>query len=67
MTSTLKRSLVKAFTYRISGTIWIFFLSWAVTGSILIGTQISVLEFLVKIIYYFLHERIWKKIKWGKI
>ena len=67
MPSTNKRSLMKAFTYRISGTIWTFGIAWAITGSLAIGGWIALAEAVVKVGYYWLHERIWKKIKWGKI
>ena len=67
MASTKGRSLLKALTYRATGTIWMFCIAYAVTGSTGIGGLIAGLEFIVKIIFYFIHERIWKKIKWGKI
>ncbi len=67
MASTISRSFVKAITYRLFSSIGTFIVAWSVTGSIRTGGLISVIEGVVKIGYYFGHERLWKKIPWGKI
>ena len=60
------RSLVKAISWRIWGTIDTFVLSWLVTGETKIAAAISFLEVITKVVWYWLHERMWNKIKWGK-
>jgi uncharacterized membrane protein len=60
-----KRSLIKAISWRAVGTLDTFVIAWIVTGEPLIAGTISVIEVLTKIVIYYLHERVWSKIKWG--
>jgi len=59
------RSLVKAITWRITGSLDTFFISWIITGQAHLAAGISSLEFLSKIILYYFHERLWCKVSWG--
>ena len=43
-----------------------FVISWAITGNIYMGLGIASIEFWAKLVLYYLHERGWNKIKWGK-
>jgi uncharacterized membrane protein len=65
MKETSKRSIAKALTYRAWQSLNTFLISLLVTGKIEIAAIIVSIEVLVKIVIYFLHERIWGKIKWG--
>lgn len=60
------RSLVKAVTWRLTGSIDTFILSLLVTGNIKMAGTISALELMTKILLYYTHERVWGKIRWGK-
>ena len=60
------RSLTKAFTWRVTGSIDTFVISFFVTGHIGIAAGIAGVEFFTKIFLYYLHERIWLKLKWGQ-
>ena len=59
------RSIVKALTYRFWQSVNTFIISWLVTGKLEYAALIVSLEVVVKIVVYFLHERIWSKIRWG--
>ena len=61
------RSFVKAFTWRMTGSFDTFIISWIVTGKPIIALTIMSVELCTKIILYWLHERVWLSIKWGKI
>lgn len=61
------RSLVKSVSYRITGTLTTFLISLFVTGKIEFALSIMSVDFVTKIAIYYLHERIWLKIKFGKI
>ncbi len=61
-----RRSFAKAVSWRITGSIDTFILSWIVTGSVHIAGTISVIEIFTKIMLFYVHERIWGKIRWGK-
>ena len=61
-----QRSLLKGFTWRFLGTIDTILISWAVTGNPLKALSIGGIEIFTKVILYYLHERIWQKIPWGR-
>jgi uncharacterized membrane protein len=60
------RSLAKAVSWRITGTIDTFIVSWLITGQILLAGSIASIEIMTKILLYWAHERVWNKISWGK-
>lgn len=60
------RSLVKSITWRITGSLDTTIISFLLTGNIKIALSIGGIEIFTKIILYYMHERIWNKIKLGK-
>jgi uncharacterized membrane protein len=60
-----KRSLVKAISWRITGSIDTFILSWIFTGSPKIAVSIASVEVFTKIFLFYLHERLWARTRWG--
>jgi len=62
-----KRSIVKAVSYRLFSSTYTVIISYAITGIWTAAFSIGVIEFVTKIFNYFIHERIWGRIKWGKI
>ena len=60
------RSIVKAISWRILGTIDTIVISWFVTGEITVALSIGFIEVITKMLLYFFHERIWNLVKWGK-
>jgi uncharacterized membrane protein len=61
------RSLSKGISWRLVGSIDTTILSWFVTGKIIGAFKLSGLEIITKILLYYLHERIWVNIKWGRV
>lgn len=61
------RSLIKGISWRIFACIDTFLLAFIVTGKIMIAAPIAFGEILTKIVLYFLHERLWNLISWGRI
>ena len=69
--SKKSRSLVKAFTWRFTATIDTFVISYLViwqsdftafeTAGLIAGFEI-----LTKITLYYIHERLWSSITWGR-
>ena len=39
---------------------------WIITGDWRMGGSIAGIEVITKMFFYYFHERIWNKIKWGK-
>lgn len=60
------RSVVKTLSWRTVGTLDTILISWLVIGDVTLAFSIGSLELFTKMILYFLHERTWNKIKWGK-
>ena len=59
------RSVIKAMSWRIVGTLDTMCLGWLITGSPLIGLKIGALELVTKFVLYYFHERVWGKLKFG--
>ena len=60
------RSIVKAISWRILGTLDTVIISWFITGQIAMALSIGSIEVVTKMVLYFFHERFWNIIKWGK-
>jgi bifunctional enzyme CysN/CysC/sulfate adenylyltransferase subunit 1 len=60
------RSLAKAMSWRAPGSIGTFAFSWMLTGRPEIATGIAAIEVMTKIGLYYLHERAWDWVSWGK-
>ena len=67
MKATKSRSLIKALTWRTTGTLDTFIISLLITKKPFIAASIASVEVLTKIVLYYFHERIWNKVKWGRI
>lgn len=61
-----RRSLAKAVTWRGAASVDTFLLGWLVTGQIAWAGTIASVEILTKILIYYIHERIWERIGWGR-
>lgn len=62
------RSIAKAVSWRVVGTIDTLIVSYLVLGEgkFSEASAIAVIDFVTKMILYFAHERVWNKIKWGR-
>ena len=65
MDNSHKRHIAKSVTWRIIGTLDTILLAWLITGDPLTGLQIGFAEVLTKMFLYYLHERVWFKIRAG--
>ena len=65
MKVTKLRSVLKAISWRIVGTLDTMALGWIITGSPIMGLKIGALELVTKFILYYFHERIWLRFKFG--
>lgn len=61
------RSLVKAISYRLTGTLATMTISFLVTGRFMLAFSIGVIELFTKIGIYYLHERIWDSLSFGRV
>jgi len=58
------KSMVKAISWRIIGTIDTILISWLLTGTLSMALSIGSIEVFSKFFLYYGHERIWNLIKW---
>jgi uncharacterized membrane protein len=62
---TYKRHIAKAITWRIIGTIDTILLAWLISGNPYTGMKIGLSEVFTKMVLYYLHERVWFRVKMG--
>jgi uncharacterized membrane protein len=60
------RSVIKAVSWRTGGTLVTVAITWVVTGRLDLAVKVGVLETVVKIGAFYLHERIWNWLDFGK-
>ncbi len=61
-----ERSIVKTITYRILIVISTFIITYYLTGEIKFSLELTAAANIVNTVLYYLHERFWNKIRWGK-
>lgn len=59
------RSFVKTLSWRVTATVTTIIVALAITKRIDIAVQIGLIEALLKMLVYFIHERSWARIKFG--
>ncbi|OGU34814.1 MAG: hypothetical protein A2068_02430 [Ignavibacteria bacterium GWB2_35_6b] len=60
------RSILKAISWRVTGSLDTMLVSFIITGNIKIAASIGVFEIITKTVLYYFHERLWDKIKFGR-
>lgn len=61
------RSLVKAISWRVTGTCDTILISWLITGHVKWALSIGFVELFTKIFLYYMHERLWNRLSFGRI
>ena len=64
---TRKRTLAKTIAFRIIATITTIVLVLIFTGDYALAGTIGALDVISKLIIYYFHERVWHKVKWGRL
>ena len=64
---TRTRSFLKTIIYRVVAVITIATLTWIYTGNVYTVTQIAIAYNVIVWSFYYIHERILARIKWGRI
>lgn len=60
------RSIAKALSWRVTGTLDTVVVSYFVTGKIRLALSIGFVELFTKIALYYVHERVWNCIAFGR-
>ncbi|MEI6056596.1 MAG: DUF2061 domain-containing protein [Lentisphaerota bacterium] len=61
------RSILKAISWRTVGTLDTMLISFLITGNFTWAISIGAVELFTKMFLYYMHERIWNKIKLGRL
>jgi len=61
-----KRSLAKSLTWRVIAIVSTFGIGYMLTGSFAFAASLTLISNVINFVLYYLHERIWLKVKWGK-
>ena len=62
-----KRHIAKTITWRLLATATTIVLAWIISGDPMIGLQVGGWEFFIKMLLYYVHERVWYKLNFGLI
>ena len=61
------RSLVKAVSWRITGSIDTLIISFLITRKLKWALGIMSVEFFTKVMLYYFHERLWENLSFGRV
>ena len=67
MAEKRSRSLVKAVSWRVTGTVDTVLISYLITGRLTLAVSIGAVELCTKTCLYFLHERLWNRVSFGRV
>lgn len=61
-----RRSFTKAVTYRTSATGLTMLLAYIFTNDIMVSLMVAPADFVLKLLLFYFHERVWNKVGWGQ-
>ncbi|MEK9656770.1 MAG: DUF2061 domain-containing protein [bacterium] len=67
MVEKVYRSIVKAFSWRITATVTTVCIAYIITGEVTAALSIGFVEFFAKMFLYYIHERVWNRIALGRV
>ena len=66
MSESRKRSVMKAVSWRITATLTTIIIVFLFTRNVAVSLAIGVIEGIAKVLWYYMHERLWERILWGR-
>ena len=60
------RTIAKAVTWQLWGLVVMTLIAYLVTGSVSEGGAVAVVGAIAGTLSYFVHERVWSRIGWGR-
>lgn len=61
------RSITKTITWRVIGTLLTGMVAYLFTGVVLASIELTLVVAVVSTFVYYLHERVWNNIAWGRL
>jgi len=66
MEDTQARSMVKTVSWRVTGSSATFLIAWVIGGNLAVAGTIAVIQIMANTVLYYLHERVWNIVSWGR-
>ena len=66
MTENPTRSLIKTISWRITGSASTFIIAFLISGNFSVAGLIAVIQIVTNTILYYLHERVWNRVSFGR-
>ncbi len=66
MVETHSRTVMKTVSWRIVATLTTGIIVYILSGDFIMSLGVIGVEVVAKILFYYLHERVWNMIQWGK-
>ncbi|MFB3905535.1 MAG: DUF2061 domain-containing protein [Acidobacteriota bacterium] len=66
MSERVHRSIVKSISWRLTGTLDTILISYLITRQAKFAFSIGCVELFTKCLLYFLHERAWNRVRFGR-
>ena len=66
MIDSNNRSIAKTISWRLTGSFSTFMISYLILGSFSVAGSIAIIQIIANTLLYYLHERVWNKINWGR-
>ena len=66
MADSHARTIAKSISWRFAAFIMTSVIAWVVTGSPAVAASIGLADTLIKLVTYYLHERMWLRIRFGQ-
>jgi len=63
---TRRRSIMKALSWRVLAAVITGCVAYGMTGKLTFAAEIGLIDTAVKLLIYFLHERVWNQIGYGR-
>ena len=61
------RSIMKGISWRVIASVTTIVLVYLFTRSFTLSLEVGAIEVVAKLTFYYLHERAWNKVRWGKV
>jgi adenylylsulfate kinase len=60
------RTILKSLTWRVGGLLLTVLTAWLITRKVEVAASIGLLDTLLKVFAYYVHERLWLKVRFGQ-
>lgn len=61
------RSILKSVTWRVLAVVITLYSIWLCTGALAVSIESTVVVSVLSTIAYYLHERVWDRLSWGRV